>query len=487
MPLGEDITPYATSLLRSNRNLGYLIEEAISDLIDNSITAEAKSIYINLKWNNQIPTLSISDNGFGMTLNKLVESFRLGSNSEIRESNDLGRFGLGMKTASLSQAKRLVVLTKRNNEKIIGRALDLEYIEQINNRWNLEIIDIENYSEECRILEESNQGTVIIWGNWDRAPKNEEDFISISNNVINYLSVCFHRYIDKYLKIFFNDFEVPSVSPIPPNSEVKSRTPFSESNDTVQNAYLLQHPKYWDNDFINSRVFNSYTLFNGFEAQQGLYIYRCDRLITPKGGWFELIKQSNSSKLARITIDYPNKSDKIWNTDVTKTSPSIPYEFKKEIENLISTIKSASIIKINKGYRKQGDEIRSNYKNSQIWKEEIDNNHNCFRYKIDLNHMIFKYLEEESIIDHKNLVKIIRLIEDNLPISKIIENNELKPSYHDRMIRSEKLSNENLEIAKNIFDIMKTKMPTHECLEQLFLSEPFCYYQDQLKSFLNEH
>ena len=101
--------------------------------------------------------------------------------------------------------------------------------------------------------------------------------------------------------------------------------------------------------------------------------------------------------------------------------------------------------------------------------------------------MIFKYLEEESIIDHKNLVKIIRLIEDNLPISKIIENNELKPSYHDRMIRSEKLSNENLEIAKNIFDIMKTKMPTHECLEQLFLCEPFCYYQDQLKSFLNEH
>ena len=305
--------------------------------------------------------------------------------------------------------------------------------------------------------------------------------------MINYLSVCFHRYIDKNIKIYFNDFEVPSVSPIPPKSELKSDTSFSESKDTLQNAYLLQHPKYWNTDFINSRNFNSYTLFNGFEAQQGLYIYRCDRLITPKGGWFELIKQSNASKLARITIDYPNKSDEIWNTDVTKTSPSIPYEFKKEIENLISTIKSASIIKINKGYRKQGDEIRLNYKNSQIWKEEIDNVHNCFRYKIDLNHIIFKYLEEDNIIEHKNLIKITKLIEDNLPISKIIENNEIKPSFHDRMIRAEKLSIEYLQISKSIFDIMKTNLSINESFEQLFLCEPFCYYQDQIKAYLNEH
>ncbi len=484
MSIGEDITPQASDLLESNRSLGYSIEEAISDLIDNSITAEAKSIFINLKWNKNIPTLSISDDGYGMTLNKLVESYRLGSSSEIRKENDLGRFGFGMKTASLSQAKRLVVLTKIKNEKIIGRSLDLEYIKSIGGKWNLQKVDVESYLSEYNFLCQKNSGTVIIWENWDRAPKKEEDFISINNDVINYLSVCFHRYIEKYLKIYLNDFPISPISPIPPNSELKSKTPFSDSNDTIQNAYLLQHPRYWEKDFVNSRNFNSYSLFNGFEAQQGLYIYRCDRLLTPKGGWFNIIKQSNASKLARVTINYPNKSDHIWNTDITKTSPSIPYEFKKEIENLISTIKSASIIKINKGYRKQGDDIRANYKHSQIWKEEVDNTFNCFRYKIDLDHIIFKYLEEENIIDRKNLIKITRLIENNLPISKIIENNEQKPAFHDRMLRSEKLSNENLEIAKNIFEILKTRMPVNESIAQLFLCEPFCYYQDQLKEFL---
>ena len=174
--IGEDITPYANSLLTSNRNLGYLIEEAISDLIDNSITAGAKSIKIDLKWNNKLPTLSILDDGNGMSLKKLVESFMLGTNTDKRETNDLGRFGLGMKTASLSQAKRLVVLTKNINESVFGRALDLDYIVKIGNKWNLEIIDLEKYDIECKKINENQKGTIIIWENWDRSPKNEEDF-----------------------------------------------------------------------------------------------------------------------------------------------------------------------------------------------------------------------------------------------------------------------------------------------------------------------
>jgi len=486
--IGEDITPQATPLLESNRSLGYSIEEAISDLIDNSITAGAKNIYINLNWIENKPLFNICDDGKGMSLAKLIESFRLGSNQNYhRPVNDLGRFGFGMKTASLSQAKRLVVFTKDLNKEINCRSLDLDFIVSIGGRWNLKIINEKDYSYAIEFLKNHNHGTVIIWENWDRAPKTENDFASLSEVIRNYLSVCFHRFLEKNkLKLYCNEFLVPAISPIPPNSENKSKTPLSENNKTIQNAYLLQHPRYWADDYANSRNFNSYSLFNGFEGQQGLYIYRCDRLLTPKGGGLSIIKQSNASKLARVTIDYPNNADHLWNLDITKTSASIPFEFKKEIENLIRTIKSASIIKINRGHRKEGDEIRASYKNSQIWKEEIDDNYNCYRYKIDLNHIIFKFLYEENIIDKKNLSKITQLIEDNLPVSRIIENNDQRPAYHDRMIKNENLSLENLLIAKSIFEILKTTMPISECFEKLFLSEPFCYYQDQLKMYLNE-
>ena len=108
-------TPEASSMIETFRSIGYNIETAIADIIDNSISAEAKNIWINFEWLGADTWLSIKDDGFGMNNEELIQAMRPGSKNplEDRTDNDLGRFGLGLKTASFSQARKLSVISKK--------------------------------------------------------------------------------------------------------------------------------------------------------------------------------------------------------------------------------------------------------------------------------------------------------------------------------------------------------------------------------------
>ena len=180
----EDFTPDPVSLLESNRNLGYSIEEAISDLIDNSISAKATKISYEFNWNKGEPYFLLIDDGVGMSNDndELVNSFRLGSKNPLdeRDPTDLGRFGFGMKTASLSQARVLTVITKKEARPIIARSLDLNFIAELNGSWNLKKIPNKHIEYELNKLSSLNSGTIIRWDNWDRAPDSKDDFMSFS-------------------------------------------------------------------------------------------------------------------------------------------------------------------------------------------------------------------------------------------------------------------------------------------------------------------
>ena len=100
------VSPRADHLMESLRGAGYSLPAAVSDLIDNSITAGAGNIWLNFHWSGANSRVSILDDGCGMSETELVDAMRIGSRSprEERDSDDLGRFGLGLKTASISQA-----------------------------------------------------------------------------------------------------------------------------------------------------------------------------------------------------------------------------------------------------------------------------------------------------------------------------------------------------------------------------------------------
>ena len=98
--------PSPDILITSLRSMGYSFKAAIADIIDNSVSADAKNIYVSFSTNNEEDQyVSILDDGYGMDNDGLFNAMRYGSFKEFYGVKDLGRFGLGMKSASLSVAK----------------------------------------------------------------------------------------------------------------------------------------------------------------------------------------------------------------------------------------------------------------------------------------------------------------------------------------------------------------------------------------------
>ena len=488
--VAEDFTPDPLNLLESNRNLGYSIEEAVSDLIDNSIAAKAKNISFHLTWNNGNPFFALLDDGIGMS-NKdgdLVRSFRLGSQNplEERDPSDLGRFGFGMKTASLSQSRSFIVASKKTESELISRSLDLDFISSLGNGWKLKKVNDTLLCGYEKSIIEKGHGTVIIWDNWDRAPKKYEDFANLGSDISNYLSVCFHRFIESGVNIFADEILLPSFSPIPngDGAEERSKIHLSDNSDATQTAYVLQHPSNWAEEYESSLAFNSFRLFNGFERQQGIYIYRCNRLLTPRGGWLGVLKRGNSAKLARVVIDYPNNADSLWSLDITKTNAKIPYEFKNEIESFVKKTRVHSVSKINSGNRKINEAI--SYKGGLIWEEYKDKGAKAATFRLNSNHSFFKNLIENKIINKSELKDLLQLISEHLPFHKIISNNDEDPSQHDKISPREKLNELEVLVAKNTLVSEMSKSTKDQAITKILSMEPFCYHEDFIRNLADE-
>ena len=188
--------PEAKLLLASLRSVGYNEETAIADIVDNSISAQAHEIKIEFDWEQK--RIVISDDGFGMSENELIENMRIGSSdpSKIRAEDDLGRFGMGMKTAAFSLGKKLTVITK-SGSAVSNASWDLDQIPEIG--WNLIIRDESEISEFLSHIGE--QGTIVIIENLDRVidigdeKKAQNRFYSIASKTEKHLSLTFHRFI----------------------------------------------------------------------------------------------------------------------------------------------------------------------------------------------------------------------------------------------------------------------------------------------------
>ena len=190
--------PEARLLLASLRSVGYSEDTAIADIIDNCITAEASLIDVIFDWENK--RILIVDNGRGMSAENLIKNMRIGSSdpNDYRDEGDLGRFGMGMKTAAFSLGKRLTVVTK--TDEIVSNAVwDLDQIPNIG--WNLIVQEPSEIAEYSAMLDE--QGTVVAIEELDRVidlsneGKAKKKFYAIAAKVEKHLSLTFHRFIEE--------------------------------------------------------------------------------------------------------------------------------------------------------------------------------------------------------------------------------------------------------------------------------------------------
>ena len=467
----EIAKPNPKSTINSYRSFGYNLSTAIADIFDNSISAKADEIHLSYRWNGQLTFISIFDNGVGMNKEELVLAMTPGSKdpAEERSEMDLGRFGMGLKTASFSQCKRLTCISKKDN-RVNKRCWDIDYIND-QNEWQL----LDYVSDPAFVEKVATQsfGTLVLWEKLDRivgnADENNESvksaFYQEMESVREHLSLVFHRFIEsKRIKIFFQHEKLEPYNPFLLNLEPKPEMGLPEQFGNVEVTYfILPHMSE-----IGKEEYDKTGGPLGWFQQQGFYIYRADRLLVA-ADWLGLEKKRDYSKLARISVNFSNENDFHWNLDIKKSTATPPIEIRREL----SRIAKIAIIKSAKIYNWRGQKTFSLHTNSTfepLWKDEISRD-GIKKYKINKKHPIIKALLNDN---NKLLPKAIKLLEENVPIELILSNQNEDPTYHELEKHLETPSDDLLNLAVDLYKIyVQQGIPQSLAKQQIMNASPF--------------
>jgi len=423
----EECTPRADAMVHSLRAFGYDLGMAIADLIDNSIFAGANNIWVDYAWNEGKPWIRIMDDGTGMTEERLIEAMRLGTQSplEERDSKDLGRFGLGLKTASFSQCKILTVITKTPDGRTASRFWDLDYIQTTRN-WLLGKLLPSETIDLLLGINELKSGTIVLWQNIDRITDEspgivsynaEEAFLDKFLAVKEYLEMVFHQYIEphpKKINIFVGVAKCEPWDPYLRKNDFTRELSSEKYEDSRISVipYVLPHvSKRSEAESIRGAG------PKGWNAQQGFYIYRNRRMIV-SGTYLNFnLKAEEHYKLARIKVDITNDMDHEWSIDVRKAFAIPPDHLRAEL----ARIAKATRQKAAEVYRARTGAVRKNgisRQTEEVWiKKKIGEK---IIYKINPENSVIKLILDEIAPVKSWVKKLFHVIESTVPHRLII-------------------------------------------------------------------
>jgi hypothetical protein len=411
-------TPYAPLLIESMRSLGYSFDTAIADLIDNSVSAEAKNISILLD-PSEDPQLIIFDNGRGMDSQTLEEALRFGSRGpeEVRNEKDLGRFGLGLKSASLSQCRKLVVASKQVG-KICCFSWDLDKVIETND-WSILEYSDEEIKElpSISLFDEVDSGTYVLLQNFDRISASSLDVKKTLDNLLeiaeDHLSLVFHRIISEDgVTMTINGRKIEPQDPF--LEDHKSTQHLREQSITIDDKQIYLHPYILPHrNKLTREDLRKVGGADDLRTNQGFYIYRCKRLII-WGTWFRLLGKEELNKLARVKVDIPNSLDEIWSIDVKKSTANLPDKIRK---NLYGAIKE-TVFGSKKVIEYRG-KLHRDEDTQYIWKRTSDRE-GASAYSINRDlpqiQMIYSKLDQPA---QNTFEMLLQTIEQNFPAGSI--------------------------------------------------------------------
>jgi len=411
-------TPTAAALMESTRSIGYSFESALSDIVDNSISAHAKNIWIHSVPDDD-PIVSVLDDGDGLFLDDLQEAMRYGTNPNmIRSNDDLGRFGLGMKMASLSQCRCLTVVSLTKKGYAACR-WDLDRVIETN-QWTLQILSTDELNGLSQIgaLCKLDHGTLVVW---EKLDKIKERAISIQDTMTKlletskqHLRLVFHRFMDSKtssLNIFLNNSKLEPLDPFLSNNPLTATMP--EQAIEIQGEVVLVKP------FIlppESKMKPAdIEKIGGIQRTlQGFWVYRNKRLIIP-GTWFRLTRSKELSKLARVRVDIPNTLDFVWDIDVKKSTATLPAQFQKEFEHVLDKVINKSESKYKFRGRKDSDSDKQ-----FIWDKVAYSG--AYTYVVNREHLLIKNTISGMDDEAKTaFIGLVELIEQSVPYDDIFK------------------------------------------------------------------
>ncbi len=473
--------PDAPTLMWSTRAIGYTTPSAVADLIDNSISAMANEIHI-VYMSGEDGYVSILDNGEGMSPERLQLAMKYGSGSPTMEraESDLGRFGLGLKTASLSQCRQLTVVSKQRNV-VSGYCWDLDHV-FATKEWELLELDYDELLSLPQIdkLLNMSEGTLVIWNKLDKMCAGDSDkekgFLLRIKEVEEHLSKTFHRFMQgengiNKVSIYSNGvllqpddpFFVGKSNEMPAEPIAVEYTNASGENAIAQVKvvpYILPF-----SDSITQEELDSLGGKDGLIKNQGFYVYRNRRLIV-SADWFRLARKTDLTKLCRVRVDIPNTLDELWTIDVKKSMAVPPEIVLRNLKRIISPI-------IHAGKRKYSfratTETRADH-GVRLWLPQ--ETRNGMVYSINPEYPIYKDLIE-SIPDKRKWKVFIRLLEQNIPVNAIHTD-----FYDDKKYAFEDVDVALENVKKNLRDLL-VELPVNvrrEEFGELMKMKPFSEY-----------
>lgn len=471
------LTPHATSLSQSMRDLGYSLQAAIADLIDNSITAESDHIQLFLNHNDtDEPYVAILDNGYGMSRTDLLEAMRPGTRNprEKRSASDLGRFGLGLKTASFSQCRCLTVISRKDG-KISGAQWDLDLISE-RNQWLINRLTRDEIRTFPHVRDLPRNGTLVIWQKLDRlleadSPEqqrriSQEKFMDVERHI----ALVFHRYIGgnygkRRVQIDLNGGSIEAFDPFFTNHKAtqllhQDKIRVNGYEITIQPYILPHHSKLprKDQDFYASR--------GNFVDEQGAYIYRNGRLMA-WGNWFGLASKSEATKLARVQIDFPNALDDLWTIDIKKARAYPPAQVRERMRDIIGRI-SENSKRVHSGRGKRSLDRHE----APLWERIRDRD--AIRYTINRNHPLLVSFRDYLPAELSGAFSsYLSMIERSIPLEAIYADYAQTPqSFEERSDLSFDELKTDIEALYALFD--SSNVAAKEKFKKLILaSEPF--------------
>ena len=417
--------PKATAMIEALRGLGYSTATALADIIDNSISASASSVNVEFTWDGDHTRITVLDDGHGMDEQELDRAMRLGERNPLddRSPDDLGRFGLGLKTASFSQCRCLTVASRK------GASVSCL-------RWDLDVIagsDDDGWyllegpspgSEALLRVLAAAPGTLVVWERLDRvvtAGFTRQDFLDLIDGVERHLAMVFHRYLEGLrprLRLTINGTPVKPWDPFLLHHPTTWSSPverFGSPPHTVEvQCHVLPHKDHLDPATIASAAGP-----DGWTAQQGFYVYRNARLLMA-GSWLGLGQgrswtKEEAHRLARIRLDLPNSVDRDWKIDIRKSIARPPAAIRARLSRLAEDTRRRARDVF--AYRGQIVRTHAAGEVAQAWRAE--HYRGGVRYCIDASHPAVKAVLEDAGILGPRIRAMLRIIEETVPVQRI--------------------------------------------------------------------
>lgn len=470
--------PRAAAMIEALRGLGYSTATALADIVDNSVAAGAATVTITFGWPETGSYISVLDDGRGMTSAQLDTAMRLGEINPLdeRESSDLGRFGLGLKTASFSQCRRLTVASRKEDQSNCLR-WDLDVIARSEgDGWYLLEGTADGSQALLAPLETVTTGTLVLWELLDRVVTpgfSKQDFLDLADRVEQHLGMVFHRYLaSRRLRITINGRPVEAWDPFLLEHYATYSSPIErvggDRGGCEIQGHVLPHK-----DRLSGDEHRSAGGPDGWTAQQGFYVYRNERLLVA-GHWLGLGQgrswtKEQAHQLARIRVDITNTADVDWKIDVRKSVARPPVHIRHRLVRIAEDIRERARRVF--AHRAQAVRVGSEPV-VEAWRAEHFGG--VVRYRINQEHPAVTAVLDQAGERRPELDAMLRILEETVPVQRIWLDASESPESPRAAFAGEANEQVRTVLALLYRNLVRRKgMSPHDAREQLLRTEPF--------------